>query len=78
MTVILQLSPEQEKRLRVAAEARGVAPDELANELMQKAIDECPEKPATKRRVIGLHPGNFWTADDFDAPLPDSFWLGEQ
>lgn len=27
-------------------------------------------------RVPGLHPGAIQTADDFDAPLPDSFWTG--
>lgn len=28
-------------------------------------------------RVPGLHKGVYFMADDFDAPLPDSFWLGE-
>ena len=27
--------------------------------------------------VFGLHQGQVWMSDDFDAPLPDSFWLGE-
>lgn len=27
-------------------------------------------------RVAGLHPGAITTTDDFDAPLPDEFWLG--
>jgi hypothetical protein len=26
----------------------------------------------------GLHAGQYWIAEDFDAPLPDSFWLGEE
>ncbi len=30
-----------------------------------------------KPRVLGLHEGSWWVADDFDAPLPDSFWLGK-
>jgi len=31
-----------------------------------------------KGRVPGLHKGSgYWMADDFDAPLPDEFWLGE-
>jgi prevent-host-death family protein len=36
-------------------------------------------KPFTGQRIAGLHanePG-FWMSDDFDAPLPDEFWLGE-
>ena len=29
-------------------------------------------------RKPGLHPGVFVIGDDFDSPLPDSFWLGEE
>ncbi len=30
-----------------------------------------------QKRVPGLHQGSpYWMADDFDAPLPDQFWLG--
>jgi hypothetical protein len=28
-------------------------------------------------RAFGLHSGAVWMSDDFDEPLPDSFWLGE-
>ncbi len=28
-------------------------------------------------RIPDLHPGG-WMSDDFDAPLPDEFWLGEE
>ena len=30
-------------------------------------------------RIIGLHEhlGHAWMSDDFNAELPDSFWLGE-
>lgn len=27
-------------------------------------------------RVAGLHQGAIITSDDFDAPLPDDFWIG--
>jgi antitoxin (DNA-binding transcriptional repressor) of toxin-antitoxin stability system len=33
------------------------------------------ERPA--QRIAGLHPGSMRMSDDFDDPLPDSFWLGE-
>jgi hypothetical protein len=33
--------------------------------------------PSTERQP-GLHPGAFVISDDFDDPLPDSFWLGEE
>jgi hypothetical protein len=28
-------------------------------------------------RIAGLHAGTMWMSDDFDDPLPDEFWLGE-
>ena len=39
-------------------------------------------KPSTPEvrpaeRQPSLHPGAFVISDDFDAPLPDSFWLGQ-
>ncbi|HJT78248.1 MAG TPA: hypothetical protein VJ739_13675 [Gemmataceae bacterium] len=36
-----------------------------------------PVAGATQGRVPGLHPGAITTTDDFDAPLPDEFWLGD-
>ncbi|MEP0903880.1 DUF2281 domain-containing protein [Leptolyngbya subtilissima ST-M1] len=33
---------------------------------------------AIKEPTPGLHKDvPYWMADDFDAPLPDEFWLGE-
>jgi len=32
--------------------------------------------PVAKPRIAGLHNGAITTSDDFDAPLPDDFWLG--
>ncbi len=29
-------------------------------------------------RVAGLHAGMTWVSDDFDEPIPDAFWLGEE
>ncbi len=39
------------------------------------ASEETPVKP----RILGLfeHVGETWMSDDFDAELPDSFWLGQ-
>ncbi len=38
-----------------------------------------PLPQASKTRTPGLHQGiGYWIADDFDAPLPDEFWLGEE
>lgn len=45
-----------------------------ANKPMVKLV---PLEQPKKSRVMGLHKGEGWfIADDFDAPLPDEFWLG--
>lgn len=31
-----------------------------------------------KKRIAGLNRGSIWTSEDFDAPLPDEFWLGKE
>lgn len=32
--------------------------------------------PEKGKRIPNLHPGG-WISDDFNDPLPDEFWLGE-
>jgi antitoxin (DNA-binding transcriptional repressor) of toxin-antitoxin stability system len=37
------------------------------------------EQPTQRRqRVAGLGSGTTWVSDDFDDPLPDEFWLGDE
>jgi antitoxin (DNA-binding transcriptional repressor) of toxin-antitoxin stability system len=31
-----------------------------------------------KERIPGLHAGMIWTSNDFDDPLPDEFWFGDE
>ena len=35
------------------------------------------QTPTTKSRILGLHEGQVLMGEDFEQPLPDSFWLGE-
>jgi prevent-host-death family protein len=37
-----------------------------------------PVAPLKKKRVAGLNRGKIWTSEDFDKPLPDEFWLGQE
>jgi hypothetical protein len=37
-----------------------------------------PTPGTPKKRKAGLHEGEIWMADDFNAQLPASFWLGEE
>lgn len=34
--------------------------------------------PLVRPRVLGLHPGAIEISEEFDAPLPDEFWMGTQ
>ena len=34
--------------------------------------------PPRNKRIAGLNRGMIWTSEDFDAPLPDEFWLGKE
>lgn len=36
------------------------------------------ETPPYNARIPGLHAGLVWISPDFNDPLPDSFWLGEE
>lgn len=48
---------------------------ELLNSLQERVrMEESQPRP---KRIAGLHEGMTWVADDFDAPLPDEFWLGK-
>jgi len=33
--------------------------------------------PSSSPRIAGLHEGQVWMSDDFNDPLPDEFWLGD-
>jgi Protein of unknown function (DUF2281) len=55
-------------------------PTELQKEVYNFAtflLEKRQSQPLQKPRVAGLHAGQTWVSDDFDEPLPDEFWLGE-
>ncbi len=37
-----------------------------------------PPELASVERVPGLHRGEVWMSEDFDEPLPEAFWTGEE
>jgi hypothetical protein len=39
-------------------------------------LDRMGAGPSSCARRAGLHAGAWQVAQDFDAPLPDEFWLG--
>ena len=61
------LSPIPRKKARVVVT--------VIEEPEQK--DVAVSQPSISHRIPGLHKGAYFMAKDFDAPLPDSFWLGD-
>ena len=37
-----------------------------------------PVAQVKKKRIAGLNRGSIWTSKDFDEPLPDEFWIGQE
>lgn len=54
---------------------RAAAGEEIVFEQDGKAVARLVPVP-TKPRIAGLHEGQGWSSEDFDAPLPDEFWAG--
>ena len=58
--------------------AADALPLEEAEQLLQHLTERLHRTPAQPgERIAGLHPGAIVMAPDFDAPLPDEFWLGK-
>jgi hypothetical protein len=58
-------------------------PEPIQNRLAMRFLKELEEaEPQTekqpRKRIAGLGKGTIVIADDFDEPLPDAFWLGEE
>ncbi len=58
-------------------EVRSLTPAQQQEVLDFAAFLRQKTPTVAKERVPGLHRGAFIISDDFDDPLPDSFWLGE-
>lgn len=44
---------------------------------LKAQLDQQLFEVASGERIPGLHKGMIWMSDDFNDPLPDEFWLGE-
>ena len=78
MTLTIELNPEEGARLAAAARQEGVAPADLARKLVTEHLPPVPAGPLDQPRIQGLNPGEAWMSDDFNAELPDEFWLGQE
>jgi hypothetical protein len=44
----------------------------------EKPVARLSSATGAKGRIAGLHAGTTWVSDDFDEPLSDAFWSGEE
>ena len=70
---LMPQSPSLEDLLAMAKNESGLTLTKAGQPVAQ--VIPLPEKP--KQRVAPLHPGAIEMSDDFNAPLPDDFWLGK-
>ncbi len=73
MTVMLELTPDQEEQLRAKAARQGQEAEKLLQDMVRQMLstEETASAPLPKR-VAGLNRGQvLWISEDFDAPLPD-------
>jgi predicted HTH domain antitoxin len=80
---IINCLKERGIKIPIVAHRTAQEIDALAEELELQGIlsPVVPEKEipvSSKKRVLGMHRGQIWVSDDFDDPLPDEFWLGEE
>ncbi|MEI7645891.1 MAG: hypothetical protein WCJ55_16600 [Chloroflexales bacterium] len=68
LTIATQLTPVEQLEVIQA----------LSRALQQRytATAAPPEVTPGNPRIAGLDQGTYWVSDDFDAELPDEFWLG--
>jgi len=77
MTVTIDLPPGVADALAQKAAQEG---RDVAGYVQELAVRDAgggtagPDTPDA--RTPGLHAGLYWIAEDFDALLPDDFWLG--
>jgi len=46
-------------------------------QFLQYRAQQKPETQKMSQRIPGLDAGTTWISDDFDEPLPDSFWFDD-
>jgi hypothetical protein len=78
MSITIALSPEKEQRLReLYGSDENIA--DAFQRVLDTVIDIIPRRPRERTPGLSKGPeGSFYMSEDFDAPLPDSFWFGEE
>jgi hypothetical protein len=77
MTLVLELTEEQKARLHHFAVSRGLSDEGALIQLVETLPEQTKAAPLS--RIPGLNRGWIaYMAPDFDDPLPDEFWLGDE
>ena len=76
MTITFDLPPDVADRLTRKAAEQGRDIALYVRQLAEREAGSEGDGRTLPPRTPGLHAGRYWIADDFDAPLPDAFWLG--
>ena len=77
MTVTLDISPEMAQKIADIAAGQETNADAMRRTFAELAV-QMPNWDKQAPRIAGLGRGDIlWISDDFDDPLPDSFWFGE-
>ncbi len=66
--------------LRSAAQGPLIPDEDVWADFLQRGLltaDAITRVRSSRQRILGLNPGAIITTADFDAPLPDEFWLGD-
>jgi len=70
----INLPDDLADKLQAIARQEKRTPEDFLRELLRDYPD--PQQ-TPKQRTPGLGRGTIWVSDDFDAPLGDDFWLGD-
>jgi antitoxin (DNA-binding transcriptional repressor) of toxin-antitoxin stability system len=69
---ITQTLPPLDELLTLVANGHEVVLEE-AGRPVARLLPAAAQRDTTTPRLAGLHEGQGWMSDDFDAPLPDEF-----
>ncbi|WP_309712842.1 hypothetical protein [Armatimonas sp.] len=78
MSITIDLSPEREARLTQRFGSSAAFHAWLEGVIQLTADQPVESSKPLEKRLLGQQRGVIsFIADDFDEPLPDAFWLGE-
>lgn len=52
MTIILPLAPQEETKLAALAQSKGLSPDSLVREVLEKILSDAPDTPSKKEPTL--------------------------